>query len=305
MSYTKVSSGPVHVTKIRAASHKDLKPCPGDRPLSPRRLAALKKAILERKFASATWARARCLANNELYRINGKHTATTFADPEVPIPPHAQITLDEYVCDTLDDVSALYGTFDTKESSRTQSEINASFFQDLPGFAGIDTTLRNAMVSAVYLSKNPKNNVHSRLSAVDKAELAMTEMNSLIWILEIAHAVGVKTFNGKCRRVGTLAAMLLTYKADPLTASNFWLSVAKGDGSQDPDHATRRAERYLLTASRSARNPDVAKLGKSYFIEAERMCGTLILLFNRFQEGSNRGVIYRSTSEFPKATSTS
>jgi hypothetical protein len=107
------------VTKKLAAEFAEMDPAPRDRPLSERRLSVYRSLWSRGLFRPCTWARAYCAETGGLYRVNGKHTSTLLAGlSEIP---EFYVTVEDYQCDTLEDVAHLYGTFDSRLPAGTCS----------------------------------------------------------------------------------------------------------------------------------------------------------------------------------------
>src|SRR4051812_22803639 len=98
------------VTKALAKAFVDMEAAPHDRPLSERRLQVYEKLLYMGEFRPVTWASAYCVETGETYRVNGKHTSIMLSGLEVL--PDFFVTIEEYECDTLQDVAKLYSTFD-------------------------------------------------------------------------------------------------------------------------------------------------------------------------------------------------
>ncbi len=120
----------VRVTKKIAKEFAEMDPAPHDRPLSERRLQVYQRIFTDGGFRPCTWAKAICEETNGIYRVNGKHTSTFLSGLETL--PEYYVTIEDYQCDTLEDVARLYATFDSKMQSRTASDINMSFAATIP-----------------------------------------------------------------------------------------------------------------------------------------------------------------------------
>src|SRR5262249_19606940 len=120
----------IRMTRSFAQEFAQMDPCPHDRPLSERRLSAYRALFLEGTFRPCTWARAYCEETRGWYRVNGKHTSTILSMMENI--PEFYVTVEEYQCDSLNDVARLYATFDSKLQSRNARDIYISFAGTVP-----------------------------------------------------------------------------------------------------------------------------------------------------------------------------
>src|SRR5689334_994497 len=112
------------LTRALAEEFSGMTPAPHDRPLNSTRCGIIRKALELGKFRTCEWAKAHCAQTKQTYRINGKHTSTTLCQMNGEFPNKLSVIVEEYECETLEDVAALYCTFDTRSSARTTGDIN-------------------------------------------------------------------------------------------------------------------------------------------------------------------------------------
>lgn len=96
------------VTKALAKQFAEMDAAPHDRPLSERRLQVYTRLLNEGQFRPVAWTLATCRETGGTYRINGKHTSVMLSNLEDI--PEFYVTIEEYSCDTLEDVARLYAT---------------------------------------------------------------------------------------------------------------------------------------------------------------------------------------------------
>jgi len=135
------------VTKALAKQFAEMEPAPHDRLLSERRLQVYQRLFAEGTFRPCTWAMAHCKNTGEVYRVNGKHTSIMLSGLENL--PEYYVTVEEYDCDTLEDVARLYATFDSKMMSRTTNDINMSFASTVRELVGISRKTINVAVGGM------------------------------------------------------------------------------------------------------------------------------------------------------------
>jgi hypothetical protein len=124
----------------------DMEPVPYDRPLSERRVEVYRRILKAGEFRPVTWASVLCQETNCVYRVNGKHTAHMLAGMD-PLPEF-YVTVERYVCDTLQDAANLYNTFDSKMASRSTNDINWAFAATIPDLRDCPKRLINLTVGA-------------------------------------------------------------------------------------------------------------------------------------------------------------
>lgn len=236
------------VTRSLAKQFSEMEPAPHDRPLSERRLTVYESLIKRNQFRPVTWATAICKETDGLYRVNGKHTSTLLSTVE-PLPEF-YVTVEEYECETLDDVARLYATFDSNMQSRTAKDIYLSFASTVKEFAGIPTKIITTAPSSIYYAKFGES-THSRTQPADRAEMLLEYSEFVCWLADLV-AKGT-THEGqrskqRCSqllRVPVVAAMFSSWSRAQKSSTEFWAAVRDDSGiaQNSPD---RKLSRYLL-----------------------------------------------------------
>jgi hypothetical protein len=239
----------VEVTKKIAEQFATMDPAPSDRPLSPRRLEVYKKIMEAGQFRPVTWASAFCKETGGTYRVNGKHTSTLLA-AQVKMPTFYAV-IEQYSCDTLEDVARLYSTFDSKMQSRTTKDINVSFAATVPELAEVEISDKNINISVSGMSYAKWMEDYFSIQPAERAELLIEHPKFVLWI---HHILGnkFKPREGEVRQTGkhmqrlpVTAAMFLTHQKDASDAETFWTAVRDETGS-GPEVPDRRLSKFLL-----------------------------------------------------------
>lgn len=234
------------VTRKLAREFAEMDPAPHDRPLSERRLQVYQRLFGQGGFRPCTWARASCAETGGLYRVNGKHTSTLLAGVD-PLPEY-YVTVEDYACDTLEDVAKLYATFDSKMQSRTVSDINLSFAATVPELAPLPARVINLAVAGMgyHLWEGSVSRHHQ---PAERAELLLEYPEFLVWLADVlaagAEAEGRRNSRHLMRQP-VVAAMFATWQKAGGPASEFWLAVRDETGPA-PTLPDRKLARYLLT----------------------------------------------------------
>jgi len=223
------------VTAKLAKSFAEMDPAPHDRPLSERRLQVYQRLLAAGEFRPVTWASALCLETGGVYRVNGKHTSTLLSgcDPM----PEFYVTVEEYECDTLEDVAKLYATFDSKMMSRTARDINASFAACVPELAPLSPyNVSTAVSGMAYCLWGEEAYSHQ---PAERAELMLEYPEFVLWINGY---VGSK--NKPLNRAAVAAAMFATWRKSRSAATEFWNAVREETGTS-PDLPDRKLAKWL------------------------------------------------------------
>jgi hypothetical protein len=241
----------IETPKVRQVTHalankfRDMEPAPGDRPLRDNRVEALKKAVIGKQFRTCEWASAYCKATKKVYRVNGKHTSTLMSELNGETKSLSVIE-EHYHCDTLDDVAALYATFDTRNSARSTGDINAIFAGACPELADVDKVTINSCVSGMATAIWGDTTSKWNITPETRAGLLAPNASFVLWINEMCHGVRGQE-RSIIRRSPVIAAIFQTYQKDKKAAAEFWLLVRDGSGDKhtSPD---RKLNKFLLTS---------------------------------------------------------
>jgi hypothetical protein len=237
------------VTKKLATEFTEMDPAPRDRPLSERRLSVYRSLWSKGLFRPCTWARAHCTETGGLYRVNGKHTSTLLAGlPEIP---EFYVTVEDYQCDTLEDVAQLYGTFDSRLQSRTASDINLCFAGTIPELAGLSRNTINLVVGGVNYHLDGAGTAQAKQLA-ERAEVLVECPEFAVWLAGLfSPPLGENGSGGRhsCKhlqRSSVVAAMFACWDKAKGPATLFWEAVRDETGST-PVAPDRKLAHYLLT----------------------------------------------------------
>lgn len=248
----KLSTKPrtVKVNRKIANEFATMTAAPSDRNLSERRLQVYRKALQEGKFRPVCWASVYCEETNEIYRVNGKHTSTLLSSLE-EIPEFYAI-IEEYECETLEDVQRLYATFDSKIQSRTARDIYTSFAAAVPELTNIRPYVIATAVSGMSMHLNV-GHTNKMSSAAERAELLFDHTDFVLWLSRIyssgtsgVNTTEKRTHSKHLQRQPVAAAMMGTWMKNHKAATEFWEAVRDETGVT-PDTPDRKLARYLLT----------------------------------------------------------
>ena len=228
------------VTHKLAKEFADMDAVPQDRPLSERRLQVYERMVHEGAFRPCVWAKAFCVETNQHYRVNGKHTSILFSSLELEHVESLYVIIEEYRCETLEDVARLYATFDSKMQTRTASDIYRAFAATVPQLAELPRLTLNLLVAGVAADFYGIRNYLQR-QAAERAELLLDNIDFATW----ANSILTPQDAYILRRVPVIAAMCGTYGKAKKAAEEFWLAVRDQSASRN-DHPTRRLAKFLM-----------------------------------------------------------
>ena len=234
------------VTRKLATEFSTMESAPHDRPLSENRLNIYRSLMEKGKFRpEVDWAKVYCKETQKTYRVNGKHTSTLLTT--VDNLPVCYAKVSDYECDSLDDVARLYSTYDSKEQSRTSSDIYKSFAACVPELAELATNVINLTASGMgfhYWLTNYNVNHSSR----ERAELLLEHPEFVLWFNDLVSGDRNNTnrqTSKHIRRVPIAGAMFGTWLKSQKDATTFWAAVRDESGTT-PNLPDRKLARFLI-----------------------------------------------------------
>ncbi len=282
------------VTAKLAREFSEMEAAHVDRPLSERRLGVYRKLLAEGAFRPVTWARAYCTETDQVLRVNGKHTSTLFASVDLSKQQDLYAVVEDYVCDTLEDVAKLYATFDSATASRTATEINRSFASVVPELQGMDSKFINLMVSSMHFRPTDSSG-NNRTPAAERAEILLDNIEFCVW----AHDLLLKMATGSrhLQRAPVVAAMYGSWNRTKSAATTFWTAVRDETGPS-PDLPDRKLAKFLSTtvsASLGQRSTAPARfkiMPREYFVKC-------LVAWNAWRKNEPTNLRYHIEAKIP------
>lgn len=287
----------MRVTRALARQYAEMEPVPHDRPLSERRLAVYQQLLKQGLFRPVTWAAAFCKATGGTYRVNGKHTSTMLSGLEQL--PEFYVVVEEYLCDTLEDVVQLYATFDSKMQSRTASDINMSFAGTVPQLAGMHRRFVNTAVSGLSWALLGERCAHSQ--PAERAELLLEHTDFVLWLHDLfcGGGVTITTSAKHLARQAPTAAIFVTWQKNKADALSFWTAVRDETGEK-PDFPDRKLAKYLLNTASDKGMGGRYKVSSRVAVPRE-MYAKCMHAWNSWRSGEDTDLRYYADKPLPTA----
>lgn len=277
---------PLKITTELAKQHAQLPNIRNDRMLKQERIDAYKLMISSGTMRPVTWATARCIETGETYRVNGQHTAHAYMQVQ-SIPADSYAMLEEYVCDTLDDVARLYQTFDVKSSARTQSEIYKAFAGTSDRLVDVQAKIIEKCIGGIAVVRGGGRVIYDRFTntTADKATEMLNHIDFVLWVNDNFKAGQ----NSHMVRVGCIAAMFASWQKCQRDCKVFWLEV-RDETNTSPEHATRKLSRFLMKFTANA------KAGRDAIRHEYVSC---LQAWNSYRKKKPVRICYQPTAEVP------
>lgn len=279
-------------SKPLVAEFVAMEPAPHDRPLSERRMHVYERILKSGDFRPVTWASVLCKETNCTYRVNGKHTSNLLAAKD-PIPEF-YVTLERWICDTLNDVASLYATYDSNLSSRTAQDVNLSFAATLPELRQVPARLINLTVTAAAYLKWDDAELR-KVPQVERAEQLLDRADFVKWLQKIVNTSTDKgSLSRHLLRSPVACAMMATYDRYPSKAADFWTMV-RDESHANRDDATRTLSRFLVRASLTSRDrqKEAKKVGH------REMYVKCLHAWNAWRKGETTSLAYHAKAPVP------
>jgi hypothetical protein len=279
----------VRITRQLAEQHAALPNIGLDRKLNPYRVERYVKDIKEGTMRPVLWARARCLEDNAMYRVNGQHTSHAYVSVDC-IPDHSYAIVEEYICDTRDDLPRLWQTFDNKACARTTMEVMAAY-------RGADSTLADVSLRAMNIAIKAidmvsRGGAHSAGMAnlfvnpiADRIEAGLQHRDFIVWV----HRLLSEKEHPHMLRVGLCASMFATWSKCQRDCRQFWLEV-RDESDANTQSATRRLSKWLM--QHYARRHGGGAASREEYARG-------VLWWNAYRTGSSTDIRYTIGSKIP------
>lgn len=235
------------LTKKLAKEYATMEGCPGDRPLSERRLKGIIKTVTAGDFRTCDWASAYCEETDEVYRVNGKHTSNAFnqiyTNGNAAALSNVRIVITHYYLKTLEDLARLYATFDSRTSLRTVGDINKMFAAADEQLQTVSQRAINTCVSGIAMFTHQFKKYEE--SPTQRAERMLDHIDFVLFYDEMQRTAKDSADRKMIYRSPVCAAMFATYKKAPQKALEFWTAVRDGSGI-DPAQPDRVLNKFLM-----------------------------------------------------------
>lgn len=280
----------VKVTHALAKEFAEMEKAPGDREISPRRMAYLTDAIKAGEFRTAEWSY--CICDGKKYRTNGKHTSNIMAEMNGELPDNIFVSVCGYEAESMGGVADCYCTFDNRASARSTGDINRAFWASSAGLEDVPAKIVNCCVTGIAIAKHG-DGYASATRPEERAMAMRTHGKFFLWSAALND--GHTKSNAFMFRGPVVAAMFKTWQKSAQAATEFWSLVRDGSGTS-PKTADRKLQKFLLeTACANGRG---ASPGGKMCGQREMMC-RCITAWNAWREGAGTELKYFPSAAIP------
>lgn len=187
--------------------------------------------------------------NGVKYLMNGQHTCHAIITHGKPV----KCIVSHYACETEEDLWRLFATFDV-HATRTQGQIfkAARPFLDNENLHTLPLRILSACGSALAIigdKGKPNFNEHSALNKTRKIEVVNDHADEVLWVDRF-----INNNTNHLMRVGVIAAMIATRRANKELADSFWRVVSDGIGITSKDSPAWRLREKLIHSEWASRN---------------------------------------------------
>lgn len=271
------------LTPEGATEHNRLPQISGDRRLDPKRVSHLETKVADGLFHSPSWAVA--FYAGKKYRINGKHSSHVLAKVNGHFPPGLFVTIQQFQCDTYDDLVTLFEQFDAAWSTRTKGDrinVHKSVHPELEKIS--PTTCAVAVTGITYaLSEDGR----MQIGDDEQTRLIHEHIGFVLWAKDF---VGIR----RMRRIGVIAAMFATRRRDAEWAAEFWKYV-RDESHERADHPTRTLGEFLKLSvlDKNDRHTGKPWTTRAFYVKS-------IHAWNADREGRRTDLKYHALSPWPR-----
>ena len=274
------------VTPELAGKFLDANIYEGQRPLRPQHVEVLKNAIESSVFLTGSIAIAKQRWDGGAAMLaNGQHQCEAVIATGKPIVA----VVEEYECNTPQDFAILYRQFDNN-AARSLSEIA------LPEARSRNLAWSRRFIG-IMLAGISFLEGHSGMHKNKRVE----SLKKYIRDGNFIHGIYAPATFPEYRHMGrgpVVAAMIVTFRKDPVVAEDFWEEVRDGDGLRKSSPSFKLRD-YLRAASvgvgRGVRSPSFSTAA-SY----REMYSKCIVAWNAYRRGDSTQLKFFSGNELPK-----
>lgn len=281
MAYKYLGSKMVPLTHDFAMEFATMDTFIGERPEKAKRMKFLESRLSDGMFYAPRWAYA--WFNGKKVRMNGQHSAKVLANSNGHFPIGLQAIVDEFECETDEDLADLFSHFDHRDSARSNSDIVGAHQKTVAGVRDIRTSYVDRLLSGIVY--------HMTGAYTDGARATVDERARLIrqyesYVKMFADIIKPKQVSG---RVGCSGAMFATYIANKSESFTFW-NLVVNETHPEADHPTRTLGKWLRETSLSGEH----WTPRAYYSKC-------IHAWNAFRRGGSTNLKYHPKSPLPVA----
>lgn len=277
----------VPLTQELATEFATMETFAGERPRKPKRLKFLNARLENNQFYSPRWAVA--WLDGRKIRVNGQHSSIVLANANGRFPKNLQVIIDEFECDTDQDLAELFAQFDSRESGRSDGDMVGAHAKVHSEFTNVNNTYIDRLVRGIafhvtggYADGHPTSEERARLIHNNRDFVRQYwEMAKPRWI---------------AGRLGAHAAMFASYTSNKSEAFTFWNLVAT-EAHPDPEHPTRKLRKWLDSIVVEGRS----KSGRTDEWTPRAVYVKCLRAWNAFRTGQPTDLRYHKKSPLPVA----
>lgn len=254
-----------------------------ERPLRESRLQVYERMVRAETFRPITWSSAFCAENGETYRVNGQHTARLFRSLVSEFADQV-VTIERYDCDTLDDVGRLWSTFDSAESARRASEINAAFASTVDELKLVPRrVIDNCVMGMAGYKTAGVFQGPGYGTPPERAEALLEHTDFVMWVNLLLTGKDIGSKSQHLQRGGVVASMFGSWLKAKKPATEFWTAVRDETGAK-PTCADRQLARWLLTTI--VRPSTAGSVPRKKMADAREMFARCTYMWNAWRNGA-------------------
>lgn len=244
------------LTMALAEEFRDLPKSPTERDLIPSRLQHLRRKADAGQLVSFHWAKAQL--RDQIYRMNGQHSATMLCELNGVFPENLYAHIDEYRVEDEQDLAMLFRQFDDRKSGRSAADVAGAYQGLVPELQGVKRSVGKLGIEAITWYRQYIESV--KTPHQDEQYSLFHDVNTHEFLLWLNDVFSSKTPEFKNKPV--VAAMWATFDKNPPEARAFWMEVARG-GKELEELAPSTVLDAWLTSIKTDKELDI-KPGEYY-----------------------------------------
>ena len=210
------------ITPELALQFRDMKASPTERDLDPKRVQHLREKVLAGNSVTYLWATAKL--GHETLRMNGNHSSNMLCGLDGQFPSGLHAHIDEYECDTIDDLAILFRQFDDRKSGRTTNDVAGAYQGLFDRLSDVPKRVAKLGIEGINWYLKSIEGLPGRTG--DDIYILLQDPRYDAFLHFLGGLFSIKT--PELKKLPIVAAIYGTFEANPKEAKTFWDAVARG-----------------------------------------------------------------------------
>jgi hypothetical protein len=210
-------------------------PSPTERDLSEPRVKFLAEKAAAGLLIPFHFATAEL--EGEIYRVNGQHSCAMLSKLNGNFPTGLKAHVDNYRCETREDLAVLFRQIDGRQSSRSAQDVSGAYQGLERALKNVPKPIAKLAVEGIVWERRIVEGVRN-LAKGDAIYALLHDQEFHPFILWVGDGHTLTDKTPELKNTQVLAAMWTIFERNEIEAQEWWKSVGKGGNETEGDPAT-------------------------------------------------------------------